>query len=134
MPLSDPDLNFLFINGWSAPQEWGRWILKTTAISQIALEKRHDYQIQVELTPTCTGDEPIVSSIAVSWNGKNIARQSIDSCDPQSLMINLSKDLISKEMNQLKFEFGDTAPVEAKSNNSTNLRLAKITRLKFTQQ
>jgi hypothetical protein len=134
MPLSDPDLNFLFINGWSAPQEWGRWILKTTAISQIALEKRHDYQIQVELTPTCTGDEPIVSSIAVSWNGKNIARQSIDSCDPQSLMINLSKDLISKEMNQLKFEFGDTAPVEAKSNNSTNHRLAKITRLKFTQQ
>ena len=122
LPLNDPNLETLFMKGWSQPQTWGRWMILGEAILQVALEQGKPYDLVLNIQPSCTDQPPDINSIRILWNGESIGDYMLRSCNQQSILFRIPKDAIKKEMNLVSFIF--TNPVT--NELSASLRVTSV--------
>jgi len=104
MPVVEQTYNFLFSNGWSRPDEGGRWALDPRAELEIFLE-RGEYTLSMTIEPKCIDQHLVVEKMDVGWNDQNLGEVSFHSCEAQSIRFDLPRRLIRKTANSLWFQF-----------------------------
>jgi len=105
LPLTDPLFDVLFTKGWSPPESWGRWANATHAEVQVALEADHNYQMEIQVSPTCQDNQPALQEISIGWNNEILDTANIQDCTAQTIDLLIPAILVSKDTNQLWFEF-----------------------------
>ena len=105
IPLTDSLFDVLFTKGWGPPESWGRSANATGAEAQVALEPDHDYHIEIQASPTCQDNQPVVQEIIVGWNNEILGTANIQDCTTQTIDLLIPTILVSKDTNQLWFEF-----------------------------
>ena len=105
LPLDDPSLDSLFLEGWGKRETWGKWANGNGSILAVSLEKGPSYTIKIVARPFCVQDIPSIQSMEILWNEKTIGNGIFDSCKYRSLEFSLHKDLVQNEANELRFIF-----------------------------
>lgn len=103
LPLNDARFNILFGEGWSAPEDWGRWTVSQRAVVQIALEEEYDYELSIEAFPFCP-PEFAGQTMKVGWNDLPLGFHIFTVCGSQRITFPLSSQAISEGFNTLWFE------------------------------
>jgi len=107
-PLTDASYDFLLGEGWSIPEDWGRWAMGQRAVVQIVLEQGHDYGLTIEAFPFCP-PEFAEQAMEVGWNDLSLGKHVFASCEPHLTAFELPSEAITAEMDTLWFEFEGTA-------------------------
>ncbi len=131
LPLTDPDLDRLYFQGWSIRnnQLWGAGGQSSI---KIALEQNHAYQVTVSLQPGCLQGSPTLHSIQTSWNGQILHTNMISSCEPLTQIVDINEKQVTKTWNLLAFDFDRTVNA-GEASNSSGLA-ASVTRISFIQK
>ena len=103
--LNDTTYDSLLGDGWSTPEEWGRWAEGQSAAVRVAVESGHDYRILIEAFPFCP---PAFKgqTMEIEWNGKPLGWHEFANCENETLAFDLPAAEISGGWNDLRFEFG----------------------------
>ena len=136
-PLMDPLFNTFYTEGWGEPQNWGRLVAGDRAVLQVALDQSHDYQIDVEVQPSCSQGQLTIRAITAGWNEQSIGKELFTSCEHQTLTFDLSENIILKGLNNLWFKFdGNTASANTGPGvgQSPNMPRVGFTSLTFIQK
>jgi hypothetical protein len=133
LPLTDPLFDVLFAEGWSLPESWGRWANTTRPRIQVALESGHDYQVEIQADPTCLENQPALQEISVGWNNEIAGNVSVQKCTTQIIEFLIPAASISKDTNQLWFEFKPSSTAKSLELSQGESNMIGIHSIKFTQ-
>lgn len=103
MPLTDPTFDFVFSQGWLKLDD-GRWAMGPRAELELFLE-RERYELEITVKPNCKNDHSRVEKMIFGWNEHHLGAVQFNSCESQSINVDLPKKLIRKNANNLWFEF-----------------------------
>jgi hypothetical protein len=110
LPFGDVNFERYFVEGWGEAQDWGRWAVGPTSAVQVAMEKKHDYLIKIEVEPACEDGKPVLSRMSIDWNGETLGTLVLPACQRQVATFDLYGDKIKKDFNRLQFLWGETSP------------------------
>jgi hypothetical protein len=104
MPLTDPTFDFVFSQGWLKLEDDGRWAMGPRAELELFLE-REGYELEITIEPNCKNDYSRVEKMNFGWNEHLLGEVHFNSCESQSINVDLPRKLIRKNANNLWFEF-----------------------------
>jgi len=82
LPSRTPNLNLLFREGWSGPEEWGRWIDGTEAKASWIATGKGPHYLHVQAFPYCVSGQQ--QQVSVEVNGTPVAEHQWTDCEPWS--------------------------------------------------
>ena len=100
LPLNDERFNTFFVDGWSDPQEWGRWMESEKAMVHISLEK-NEYLLKIRARPYCVDDQTIARRLLIGWNEHVYFETEITGCDPDIYQFYIPETKIANGLNDL---------------------------------
>jgi hypothetical protein len=133
-PLTDSLFDVLFTQGWGSQESWGRWANATRAEVQVTLESDHDYQAEIQVSPICQENQPAIQEIAVGWNDENLGALQIRDCTVQTINLLIPATIISKDANQLWFEFKPNSATKSTELIQGGKNMIGFRSIKFTQK
>jgi len=104
LPSSSPEFNVLFREGWSGPEDWGRWIDGTEARAIWVATAQREHVLRVEAFPFCAPDEQ--QTLTLSVNGEPVISHNWENCDGWSADIAIPAELVRVGENELSFRTG----------------------------
>ena len=104
LPAPTPSFNLLVREGWSGPEEWGRWIDGTEAkASWIATDKAPHY-LHVQAFPYCVSGQQ--QHLSIDVKGTPVAEHQWTDCEPWSARIPIPAGLVEIGSNDLAIRTG----------------------------
>jgi hypothetical protein len=117
-PLGDALFDRYFVEGWGEVQPWGRWAVGPASIMQVALERKHDYVLEIKMKPACENGHSSTSDLRLDWNGEALGELALRDCQEQAATFELSAAQIKKDFNSLQFSWGESAPAISSQTNT----------------
>jgi hypothetical protein len=102
LPSRNPNFNVLFREGWSGPEDWGRWIDGTEARALWVATARTAQRLTLEVFPHCVPGRE--QQIYLEMNGVSLAAHQWTGCDTWSGEIPIPPDLVRVGSNELKIQ------------------------------
>ena len=99
LPSRSPGFNFLFREGWSGPEDWGRWIDGKEARSLWVATARAAHQLSIQAFPSCVPGRQ--QQISFEVNGLPLASHRWVGCDTWSEDIAIPRDLVRVGLNEV---------------------------------
>lgn len=99
LPSRSPGFNFLFREGWSGPEDWGRWIDGKEARSLWVATARAAHQLSIQAFPSCVPGRQ--QQISFEVNGLPLASHRWVGCDNWSEDIAIPRDLVRVGLNEV---------------------------------
>jgi hypothetical protein len=112
LPLGDENLNRYFVEGWGKAKNGERMASGSISTVQLAVEKKHDYEIKIDVEPVCEDGQPVINTMGINWNGDELGEMKIQTCETLSISLDLAKDQVKKEFNQLQFKWDEFSLVQ----------------------
>ena len=104
LPLTDASFDSLLSEGWSMPEDWGRWAVGQRSVVRVALERGHDYRLIIEAFPFCPPQFE-GQAMKVGWNDLYLGRHVFTSCEGYLLAFDIPSEAVTEELDTLWFEF-----------------------------
>jgi 4-amino-4-deoxy-L-arabinose transferase-like glycosyltransferase len=135
LPLGDQKYNKLFIEGWSDPENGGRWAIANNARINIALEQDHTYLLSIHAQPNCANPDISRLAMTMGWNNHILGNENILSCETHDFKYYLPDSVINNGYNELWLNFSSELSL-TKTNASQDAEnpLVYLTSINFTQQ
>lgn len=99
LPSHSPDFNLLFREGWSGPEDWGRWIDGTAARSHWVAMARTAHRLSIRAFPLCVPGRE--QRISLEVNGLPLTSHRWAGCDAWSEEVTIPPDLVRVGLNEL---------------------------------
>lgn len=132
-PLDDTQYDVFFLEGWSEAQPQGRWVTSSQSILQISLEEDHSYQLIIKSEPACIEHSPIVSTLEIIWNDQRLHSKNITTCQQYTFRVTLPEELISGNLDYLKFTSYPQASENDDNKKLLDSKLLKLSSMMFVQ-
>jgi hypothetical protein len=132
LPLQDGRYDSFFVNGWSEPQQWGRWVEEEQAMVHIALIEG-DYLLKIDLKPACMDGQPAGRRLQIGWNEHAYFETELGGCDLRSYMVSLPEKKIANGLNDLWLQITPADQSTAGTALSPGMPLAGIYAIEFIQ-
>jgi len=104
LPLTDVSFDSLLSEGWSIPEDWGRWAVGKRSVVRVALEQEHDYRLTIEAFPFCP-PQFAGQAMKVGWNDLSLGRYIFLSCECHLITFDVPSEAVTEGLNDLWFEF-----------------------------
>jgi hypothetical protein len=104
-PFTDANLETLLVDGWSSPENWGRWAMGQRAAIKVALETDHSYAVVIKAFPFCPPSFE-GQTIEVKWDDVQLGSYAFLTCEERTLTFSIPAESINRESSNLSFEFG----------------------------
>ena len=133
-PLADTSYDFLLTQGWSMPEDWGRWAIGQRSTMQVALEQGPDYALTIDAFPFCP-PQFAGQAVEIGWNDRSLGKHIFASCKPDQITLILPPDVVTSELNTLWFEFEETiSPAAVGLSNDQRPLALGFTSLTFARE
>jgi len=136
LPLNNQVFNDLFDEGWSKPQENDGRMISERAVVMVALDRSTDYELSVQVQPSCYRGEPRYEMVEILWNSRPIGRTIFRSCARHSgVFAILQGRLRENTLNSLAFQLSAAPGSQAESaSGASSPFAAEISTLRFIQK
>jgi hypothetical protein len=135
LPSRTPNLNLLFREGWSGPEEWGRWIDGTEAKASWIATGKAPHSLHVQAFPYCVPGQQ--QRVSIEVKGTPVAEHQWTDCGPWSASISIPAGIVEIGSNDLVIRTGYAArPVDssgAETGDPRNLSVG-FTELRVTKE
>jgi hypothetical protein len=99
LPSQSPDFNLLLQEGWSGPEDWGRWIDGTEARAHWLATARAAQRLSIRAFPICAPGRE--QEISLEVNGLPLTSHRWAGCDTWSEDVTIPSDLVRAGLNDL---------------------------------
>jgi hypothetical protein len=128
-PKDPTPFNVLFREGWSGPEQWGRWIDGLSAKS-VWINTGTSQQVEIQAFPNCVPDKRQNASIEV--NGVQVADHQWQDCQPWDARLTIPSGLLHIGPNDLTIRASyAVSPTQSATGGDTRQLSLGVTRLRL---
>jgi hypothetical protein len=136
LALNDTRLDYLFSQGWSAPEAGERCTNNTQAMLLVALEGQAAYDLQVTVHPFCSSGKLAVDRMQLLWNSRPLGDLDLNSCNLLTGSFSIpAESLRYQENNQLLLKLHQPTPKsDLIQENPSHQPVACFSRITFSRK
>jgi hypothetical protein len=125
LPSATPNFNVLFREGWSGPEDWGRWVDGTEAQAEWVATSRGPHTLSIQAFPQCVDGRQ--QRIFLELNGAPLTQHQWAGCETWSDEIAIPPDLVRVGSNELTLRAAYGArPVDLTGGENTDPRALSV--------
>lgn len=131
LDFSNANLQMYLLDGWSTPENWGRWAIGLSSAIKLRLPQRCDTQLTLYAFPYW--DENQRQLIRIYYDEHWLATEALPNRDVQPIRVTIPRELITSRIDVLRFEYGYAAsPAEAGTGGDQRQLSVGFVEMEFT--